>query len=174
MKRPLRPDETSLWAAVVSTVQPAPGRSVPVAPQAPADPKPAHVARNAPPLQPVASPKRRAISISAPERIEPRRRTRLARERDPIGARLDLHGLDQDRAREALHAFVQGAHARGLRAVLVITGKGTYSGGILRRRTPEWLVEPPVRALVAGISQADRRHGGEGAIYVALKRKPAP
>ena len=103
--------------------------------------------------------------------IEPNRRRRIARAREPIGARLDLHGHDQDRARAALHAFVARAHAEGLRAVLVITGKGRAGGrGVLRERVPEWLAEAPSRAAVAGVSQAEPRHGGEGALYVALKR----
>jgi DNA-nicking Smr family endonuclease len=55
--------------------------------------------------------------------------------------------------------------------VLVITGKGVQGDGILRRRTPEWLAEPAVRGVVAGVSEAHRRHGGAGALYVAIKRK---
>ncbi|HEY5105448.1 MAG TPA: Smr/MutS family protein [Caulobacteraceae bacterium] len=88
-------------------------------------------------------------------------------------ATLDLHGLDQDRARAALTAFVAHSVADGRRAILVITGKGALGDGILRRRTPEWLAEPPLRELVAGLSEAHRRHGGAGALYVALKRRRA-
>ena len=105
-----------------------------------------------------------------PPAIEPNRRRRIARARDPIGGRLDLHGHDQDRARAALHAFVQRAQEDGARAVLVITGKGRTGGGVLRARVPEWLSEAPSRAIVAGVSPAEARHGGEGALYVALKR----
>ena len=56
--------------------------------------------------------------------------------------------------------------------MLVITGKGVQGDGVLRRRTPEWLAAPQLRSVVAGVSEAHRRHGGEGALYVALKRKP--
>jgi DNA-nicking Smr family endonuclease len=106
-----------------------------------------------------------------PADIEPGRKRRLARERDPIDLRLDLHGLDQDRARAVLTDFLLRAQAEGVRAVLVITGKGSRGDGVLRRRTPEWLSDPPLRAVVAGVSEAHRRHGGEGALYVALKRR---
>jgi DNA-nicking Smr family endonuclease len=106
-----------------------------------------------------------------PERIEPGRKRRIARERDPIGGRLDLHGMTQDQARAVLHGFIERAHERGERAVLVITGKGYQGDGVLRRRVPEWLAEAPSRARVAGYSQAERHHGGEGALYVALKRR---
>jgi len=109
-------------------------------------------------------------ATNAPD-IEPRRKQRLSRERDPILARLDLHGLDQDRARSILVAFLLRAQDEGSRAVLVITGKGYLGDGILRRRTPEWLASPSLRTVVAGVSEAHRRHGGEGALYVALKKK---
>ena len=91
--------------------------------------------------------------------------------REPIAGRLDLHGLTQDEARLAVIAFIRREHANGARAVLIITGKGAMGDGVLRRRTPEWLAEPSVRPLIAGLSSAERHHGGEGALYVALKRQ---
>jgi len=168
MKRPLRPDELALWGLVTATVRPAHGRSTP-SPPSHAHPKSAPVAALIP-----ADTARRAHAPrqpKPPEAIEPGRRRRIVREREDISARLDLHGYDQDRARQALHAFIQRAHADGARAVLVVTGKGRLGDGVIRRRTPEWLAEPPSRALVAGLSPADRRHGGDGALYIALKRR---
>ncbi|MEH0195029.1 Smr/MutS family protein [Caulobacter sp. CCNWLY153] len=106
-----------------------------------------------------------------PEGIEPNRRRRIAKAHDPIGARLDMHGLDQDQARATLERFIRRAFDDGHRAVLVITGKGKVGHGVLRQRTPEWLADPALREMIAGVSQADQRHGGEGALYVALKRK---
>jgi DNA-nicking Smr family endonuclease len=86
-------------------------------------------------------------------------------------ARIDLHGLSQDGARSALTGFLEGCVRRGVRGVLIITGKGALGDGVLRRRVPEWLGEAPLRPIVAGISEAHRRHGGGGALYVALKRR---
>jgi DNA-nicking Smr family endonuclease len=91
--------------------------------------------------------------------------------REPLGGRVDLHGLSQDRARSVLTTFIEGASARGDRGVLVITGKGALGDGVLRRRVPEWLAAAPLRPLIAGVSEAHRRHGGAGALYVALKRQ---
>jgi len=80
--------------------------------------------------------------------------------------------MTYDQARAALEAFVRRAWDDGWRAILVITGKGVQGDGVLRRATPDWLAAPGLAHIVAGISEAHRRHGGEGALYVALKRKP--
>jgi DNA-nicking Smr family endonuclease len=183
MKRPLRADEARLWAAVTATVRPAPGRARPPVQDDPEGAAPGaarpDAAGAAPPAKPASAkgrptppPRPPAPTPPGPFPIEPLRRRRLVRERDAIEARIDLHGLDQDRARAALHDFLRRAHAGGCRAVLVITGKGSLGDGVLRRRAPEWLADPAVRPVIAGVSQADRRHGGAGALYVALKRNP--
>jgi DNA-nicking Smr family endonuclease len=176
MKRPLRPEETTLWAAVAATVRLAPGRTPPPLPEtAPPTVQAVSPKATSPSKAPVAGrPKPQPKPhhpYTAPETIEPRRKRRIVRGRDEIAGRLDLHGLDQDRARQALHDFLLRAHADGARAVLVITGKGRTGEGVLRRRAPEWLADPALRPIVAGLSQADRHHGGEGAFYIALKRK---
>jgi len=172
VKRPLRHDEAVLWAKVAATVRPAAGRTVPVAlVQTAAPPAPPAKARAAEGPHPVVSP----VSTPAapgPRSIEPGRMRRITREREGMGPRLDLHGLNQDEARARLNAFLARAHAEGWRAVMVITGKGTRGDGVLRRYTPEWLAAADLRHIVAGVAEAHRRHGGEGALYVALKRKP--
>ena len=178
MKRPIRPDEQKLWAMVAATVHPHDGRpAAPVKPPAePAIPALKAKGRVADPAArlPLSEilPALRPPLRGEPEGIEPRRKHRIAKEREQIGARIDLHGMDQQRAKAALEAFVLRAWDEGYRAVLVITGKGTLGDGVLRRRAPEWLGGMALRGVVAGISEAHRRHGGEGALYVALKRKP--
>jgi len=176
MKRPLRPEETRLWAAVATTVRLASGRAPPALDQPTTPPVQAASAKavgsgkiQAPP--PAAAKPKRPQPYAPPETIEPQRKRRIVRGREEIAGRLDLHGLDQDRARQVLHDFLLRAHDDGARAVLVITGKGRMGDGVLRRRAPEWLADPALRPLIAGISQADRHHGGEGAFYIALKRK---
>ena len=76
---------------------------------------------------------------------------KLAKGRLPIEGRVDLHGMSQDEAYFLLHSFLQRAHAGGMRYVLVITGKGSSSGGdgMLRRAVPAWLATPPFRLLVS-------------------------
>jgi DNA-nicking Smr family endonuclease len=110
---------------------------------------------------------------ASPDPIEPKRKRRLTRERDPIEATLDLHGLNAIAAETRLRAFIFQAFQNDFRAILVITGKGVAETGLLKRLTPEWLGDPALSSMVAGISQAHARHGGTGAIYVALKRRRA-
>jgi DNA-nicking Smr family endonuclease len=167
-----------LWAAVAATVRLAPGRSPPPPPSPEVPPPPVQTAPSkakgvakTPTAAPAKAPPKPHHPYAPPQTIEPRRKRRIVRGRDEIAGRLDLHGLDQDRARQALHDFLLRAHGDGARAVLVITGKGRMGDGVLRRRAPEWLADPALRAIVAGLSQADRHHGGEGAFYIALKRK---
>ncbi|MDA4845339.1 Smr/MutS family protein [Hoeflea poritis] len=98
---------------------------------------------------------------------------KIARGRLPLEARIDLHGMTQDEAHDLLLGFLRSAHARGLRHVLVITGKGTSRGGegVLRRAVPKWLGFAAFRELASGVEPAARGHGGDGALYVRLKRK---
>jgi DNA-nicking Smr family endonuclease len=167
MKRPLKPDEQKIWAMVAATVHPLTGRSEPRK----AMPQTLDAAARIEPKRPGDKPRTLRYGV---EGIEPRRKHRIAKEREEIGARIDLHGMTQDRARAALDAFVARAWNDGWRAVLVITGKGVQGDGILRKAVPGWLGAPELSHIVAGISEAARHHGGEGALYVALKRKPRP
>lgn len=118
--------------------------------------------------------------------LDRKTRTRIARGRTPIDARLDLHGLRQHEAHDVLRSFIWRAHANGHRTVLVITGKGTrvrdphpdappwaVGSGILRKAVPGWLSAPDLRAAVLGVEPAHASHGGEGALYVRLRAKKA-
>ena len=178
MKRPLRPDEISVWSLVTGTVHPLPGRAASRPPEAKAaktkatDNKGMATPAHLPPLKSAPGKAPKPAPRSGLDGIEPNRRHRIARDRETITARLDLHGLDQERAHAVLDGFLRRAWDEGSRAVLIITGKGVQGDGVLRRRVPEWLAAPHLTPIVAGISQAARQHGGEGALYVALKRKP--
>jgi len=164
MKRPLKPEEQRIWSMVAATVHPLTGRGM----AKPARPQTLDAAARIDPasLKPAQRKPREALGD-----IEPNRKHRIAREREEIGGRIDLHGLTQDRAQAALEAFLVRAWNDGWRAVLVITGKGVQGDGILKKRAPDWLGAAHLSHIVAGISEAHRRHGGDGALYVALKRK---
>jgi DNA-nicking Smr family endonuclease len=99
---------------------------------------------------------------------------RVARGKEALDGRLDLHGLTQSEAHATLLRFLRAASTRGARLVLVITGKGARAGdserGVLRRQVPHWLGLPEFRALVVGFEDAHIAHGGEGALYVRVRR----
>jgi DNA-nicking Smr family endonuclease len=101
-------------------------------------------------------------------------RQKLARGTEEIDARLDLHGRTQAQAHSALLKFLRDAQARGARNVLIITGKGTreFAGerGVLKRQVPMWLRLPEFRTLIIGFEEAHVGHGGEGALYVRVRK----
>ncbi|WGD52657.1 Smr/MutS family protein [Bradyrhizobium sp. CB1650] len=176
-RRALSEEELELWDLVARQVKPlrkhraAKAHPAPRPEPSPAAPaaRPAQSARpvTAAPVPRVAKP---AMPPLAP--LGKRERAKLSRGRSEIEARLDLHGMTQMRAHRALSGFLQRAHRDGLTFVLVITGKGRSGGesGVLRRQVPEWLSLPEFRAFVVGFEEAHIGHGGEGALYVRIRR----
>jgi DNA-nicking Smr family endonuclease len=173
-RRKLDEKERTLWDQVTRSVRPlARGVAVPAAPAStPTRAAPSTHARCVvPKTAPVPKP---------PPRLEPlerRQKQRLARGVEPIDARLDLHGKTQGEAYAALLRFLRRAQTDGARFVLVITGKGAgtrdnwIERGVLRRQVPLWLKLPEFRAYVTAFEQAHVGHGGEGALYVRLRRQ---
>jgi DNA-nicking Smr family endonuclease len=169
MSRQRRPSEAelALWRRAMSEVAPPAGKAL------------------APPEPPVAAPRpelrrpqaavprlyARALDPQRPVDLDRRTWLRLKRGHVELDQTLDLHGQTQERAHQRLRAFVADAQARGSRCVLVVTGKGLESGGILRHMVPRWLNEEPNRARVVAYSPAQPRHGGSGALYVLLRRR---
>ena len=96
---------------------------------------------------------------------------KLTRGEIAIDARLDLHGLTQVEAHRALDRALDSGARRGLRLLLVITGKGPGGDGILRRALPGWIESGPHAARVLRVVPAQARHGGGGAFYVYLRRQ---
>jgi DNA-nicking Smr family endonuclease len=132
-----------------------------------------------PPPQPAITPRVAKPDLPpAPPPLAPigrRERSQLSRGRKEIDARIDLHGMTQTRAHRALAEFLRRAHFDGLTFVLVITGKGKTTAseserGVLRRQVPQWLSLPEFRAMVVGFEEAHIGHGGEGALYVRIRR----
>jgi DNA-nicking Smr family endonuclease len=151
--------KSSAASSVASTPAPSPTRSHPVTPR---ETRPAP----SPPLAPLGR----------------RLKQRVARGREPIDARLDLHGMTQQEAHAALLRFLHRAQAGGVKTALVVTGKGLRKSsrgdgrdadsrpGVLKRQVPMWLALPEFRLLVVGFDDAHVGHGGEGALYVRLRR----
>lgn len=164
--RALSPGEAALWRRVARHTKPRPGKALPAEPP-PVEAKPpirtkAKAKPEAPAPPPPATRPRAAASGPANRAGE----RRVQRGRVDIVARIDLHGHTQDQARGALLRFLSAQQEAGARTVLVITGKS----GVLRVRLRDWLAAAEFRARVSGYAEAHRRHGGEGAWYVFLKR----
>ncbi len=190
MKKPrnLTPQERELWNKVIAgareihplkpTVKPAakstakpaktvsePGKTVSVAPF--------RIGSRAP------RPDTMPVHVSAPPAMDSKTFRKMKSGKLAPEARIDLHGLTLAEAHPRLIAFVQQASMRGHRLVLVITGKGTSRRrdsfharpGALRREVPHWLRSAPLSPLVLQVAEANRKHGGEGALYVYLRRR---
>jgi DNA-nicking Smr family endonuclease len=169
-------EEEALWSAFARSITPLrPGRAAPKLPPGKVEPrKPQrHLARHEPPPPPPPPAKSPPL---AP--LERRLKQRVARGRDAIEARLDLHGMTQRQAHGALFAFLRRAQEDGKKLALVVTGKGSGKDardgpserGVLRRQVPLWLALPEFRSFVVGFDEAHVSHGGEGALYVRLRR----
>jgi DNA-nicking Smr family endonuclease len=154
---PLHPDGTG----------PPPLPAVPPAPAVPARKEPVRTV-----ALPAGPPAVRRLDPAGPVDLDRRSWLKLRRGSYPIDARIDLHGMTQAEAHTRLASFLAGAQARGNRCVLVITGRGLRRGGTLREMTPRWLETGPNRGIVLSFAQARLHHGGEGALYVLLRRRP--
>lgn len=176
-RRSLSEEERALWESVAKDTKPL--RKKPLATKAQANSHaadgPAAVKLAESSLKPFPSGK--LSQRPAPPPLAPlarRERAHLSRGKKQIDARLDLHGMTQTRAYRELSGFLHRAHSNGLSFVLVITGKGKIGAeserGVLRRQVPQWLALPEFRSLVVGFEQAHIGHGGEGALYVRIRR----
>ncbi|OYR19674.1 Smr/MutS family protein [Brucella thiophenivorans] len=177
----LRAEDRILWETVAKTAKPLAGKK----PQAEEFPDFKEVmaqefnkksaARSPSPVAATAEPKKKLntlneMPIHAFDRPTHRK---ISKGRVDIEARIDLHGLTQNDAYELLYGFLLSAHARGLKHVMVITGKGRSFGseGVLKQAVPHWFSTPLFRLLVSAYEDAAHHHGGHGALYVRLRKQ---
>ncbi len=177
-RRPLTADEEHLWSLVARTVRPLRLSK-----------KPATDARHKTGVRHAMRLVTDRATVEPHVAVSPRRpagapglnpllrkeKQKLARGNAAIDARIDLHGMTQAEAHGALRRLLHRAQASGAKFVLVITGKGAPDAsrgdrGILRRQVPMWLALPEFRRYVLGFAVADTGHGGEGALYVRLRK----
>ncbi len=167
-----KPDSDD-WRRYVRDVTPLPGRRRPdpapqrIAPRG--EPRAAAVPSPPAPAPPAARPPRELAPGAAVD-LDRRAMDRLARGRLRPEATLDLHGLTLAAAHQALGAFLARAQSRGLRCVLVVTGRGKLGEGAIRAELPRWLNAPTLRPRILGFATAQPRDGGAGASYVLLRR----
>jgi DNA-nicking Smr family endonuclease len=176
-------NDAALWARIAQTATPLKKKN--------------RVTQVAVPPKPGPSPKAKAAAKaeakSAPASKPPRpshaphtgldRQTARKLEKGALAveARLDLHGMRQRDAHVALRKFLKWAQGKDYRHLLVITGKGSLrdegqsfyveeARGVLRQAVPHWLSHGDLAPLIVSFSAAPRRLGGEGALYVRLRK----
>jgi DNA-nicking Smr family endonuclease len=175
--RGLTGEELALWHHAVRDAAPLhPSEFVPPPQPLPPTPPRAAVPSLQEPIRasspPAGPPAARRLDPTGPVDLDRRSWLKLRRGSYPIDARIDLHGMTQAEAHARLASFLAAAQARGNRCVLVITGRGLRHGGTLREMTPRWLETGSNRGIVLSFAQARLHHGGEGALYVLLRRRP--
>jgi DNA-nicking Smr family endonuclease len=197
-RRGLSPDERDLWQKVTATATPLHPKRPDMAspPEPPIHPHPPKtriprrdVDPSTPSLPPARLAPRTAIDLlppiadrlsDAPLRMDRNAHRAMTRGRTAPEARIDLHGMTLAEAQPELTRFILRSQEKGLRLVLVITGKGRITDdhgpipvrrGLLRHQVPDWLSRPPLSQAVLQIAPAHIRHGGEGAYYVYLRRR---
>lgn len=178
-QRPLSGEEVHLWRRATADVSQTArvGRTA---------------AAGAPACQPVARPvvssakaeSAQARPIGTPELslgvapgLDKRTLTQLRRGLLPLSKQIDLHRCTQAEAHQRLESFLAESQGERRRCVLVITGKGYHldgSVGVLKTMVPRWLSEQPNRGRVLAYCHAITAHGGEGALYVLLRRLKTP
>jgi len=172
--------DEELWARVARSARPLKTR--PAGKPAPLPPRKAPKEGEGAPKSRAPKARPKPVPVARGEALDRGTARKLERGHLAVEARLDLHGMRQREAHVALRRFLKSAQGKGLRHVLVITGKGAEPGerrsfyeedarGVLRQAVPHWLAAPDLAHVVVSFSPAPRRLGGEGALYVRL-RKP--
>jgi DNA-nicking Smr family endonuclease len=174
--------DEELWARVARSAKPlGKGRVHKLAPPKPRSAKPPAKETATPPAKTTPKPAVKQPPAVRGAALDRQTARQLERGRLAVEARLDLHGMRQREAHAALRRFLKSAQGKGYRHVLVITGKGAavdttkpfYESderGVLRQAVPHWLTAPDLAHVVLSYAEAPRRLGGEGALYVRLRK----
>ena len=188
----LSAEERALWEHAARSLKPLKGKArVHTAQEKEAPPVPPRAHDKPPVHRPAAEPRTPAKATPPPlSGLDRRKARKVGAGKVEIEGRIDLHGMRQAEAHAALRRFLLRGYAEGRRWVLVITGKGAPlrrgeddagplsvrddERGVLKRNVPRWLDEPELRAIVVGFTTAAIRHGGDGALYVQLRRRDRP
>jgi DNA-nicking Smr family endonuclease len=180
--RPLGPDEAALWARVLATVRPLPGRKAP--PTAPCSRESGNPESQAPQPRPTASrPCGTGLKAEPPRpgtTLDSSWDRRLSRGLAAPDCVVDLHGHSLATAYARLDAALDQAIAAGDRVMLLVTGKPPrpdserpHARGAIRDAVGDWLAASRHAADIAAVRNAHPRHGGAGALYIVLRRRRA-
>ncbi|NYD92294.1 DNA-nicking Smr family endonuclease [Sphingomonas melonis] len=182
--RQLNPDEADLWARVMATVKPLRAVAAPTRPApAPAPPKATKPSKALTRAMATRPPLAKAVAAPPP----PRQNTldgswdkRLTRGIVSPDSSIDLHGHTLSSAHAMLDDGLSRAIARGDRVLLLVTGKPPrpeserpHARGAIRAAIADWLAASRHADAIAAVRGAHPRHGGQGALYIVLRRGKA-
>ena len=181
--RGLTTGEQAAWAHLASSVKPLPGKKRP-APPAVVAAKAAPEVKAAEPLKsPKAAPKRTVAPpppSPAPQQagLDSHWDRRMKAGRLDPDLTLDLHGHTLDTAYDRIMAGLDQARMMNARVVLVIAGRErpvdpadrSHKRGAIRAKLLDWLAASRHGSAISAVRKAHIRHGGEGALYLILKR----
>ena len=177
--RGLSEEESEAWEKLAATVTP----------MHPAITRPrSEAAKPPPPKQPKLRKREHVKPVPAPARVQSKpspsgnldshwdRRLKSGALQPDLT--LDLHGYNLDAAYDRLMGGVAQARALGMRTILLVTGKSRpvaaadrgASRGVIRAKVLDWLAASSHHTSIAAVRRAHQRHGGDGALYIVLKR----
>ncbi|QIG79576.1 Smr/MutS family protein [Stakelama tenebrarum] len=180
--RRLAPEEAALWNRVISTVQPLHTDPRPAAmpeplPEPTTEPPRARRKGRIPEPRPAAPPVPPRRAIPAQATLDAGWDRRLSRGLVAPDCSIDLHGHTLDSAYGRLDRGLEFAIARGDRVLLLITGKPPrpeserpHARGAIRAAVKDWLAASRHADRIAAVRGAHPRHGGQGALYIVLRR----
>ena len=179
--RGLSEEESEAWeklAATVTPIHPAIARPEPEVAKPPPPPPKQPKLRKQQPARPVAAPPRAQPKPSSPGNLDSHWDRRLKSGALQPDLTLDLHGYNLDAAYDRLMGGVAQARALGMRTILLVTGKSRpvaaadrgASRGVIRAKVLDWLAASSHHTAIAAVRRAHQRHGGDGALYIVLKR----
>lgn len=179
--RPLTPDEAALWARVMASVRPIRPRATPSAPPVAVAPAPAARSRvpNVAPVKKLPAP-RAPASAARPipgTTLDGSWDKQLSRGLVSPDRSIDLHGHNLATAHALLDSALERAVRDGDRVILLVTGKPPvptserpHARGAIRAAVGDWLAGSRHAGSIAAVRGAHPRHGGNGALYIVLRR----
>ncbi|MCZ8370785.1 MAG: Smr/MutS family protein [Porphyrobacter sp.] len=189
--RGLSVGEQAAWAHLAASVKPLPGKKRPAPPKPliPVPAKPQKVAAPAKPAKPAPKPRPSLavrtvpgvpVAPAAPDAgLDSHWDRRVKAGRLDPDLTLDLHGHTLDTAYDRIMAALDQAQAMGARVVLVVAGRERpvdpadrmAKRGAIRAKLLDWLAASRHAGAITAVRRAHIRHGGEGALYLILKRR---
>lgn len=118
----------------------------------------------------IKKPLRKYIALDEINYMDKNSFEKMKKGKTKIDAKLDLHGIGLHEARFIFYEFVENARAQNKRCVLVITGKGSFGGGVIRDNLPHWINDSLISDNILSFCTSQPKDGGSGAFYVMLRK----